>query len=204
MEGVKWGEQEMWGASARGHGSFTPPWPLSSLKMHDGERKRKGSRSGGLLRAGMALNSPPFSSGTFIISTSRPLVNHPVCLDLVGRWGGFLEEVNKRRNQTLERLLSAAQSTRGSLPDTKFSNNYSEKFQTQARSCWSVPNVTLTSSFKSGSINGRLRSSLCSMESAVGGGRVWICVHGLKRRPVCMLKKTFWKKEKGVRSPILW
>lgn len=138
MEGVKWGEQEMWGASACGHGSFTPPWPLSSLKMHDGERKRKGSRSGGLLRAGMAQNSPPFSSGTFIISTSRPLVNHPVCLDLVGRWvggGGLLEDVNKRRNQTWERLLSAAQSTGGSLPDSKFSNNYSEKFKTKAQSC---------------------------------------------------------------------
>lgn len=25
MDGVKWGEQEMWGASAHGHGSFTPP-----------------------------------------------------------------------------------------------------------------------------------------------------------------------------------
>lgn len=81
-EGDKWGEQEMWGASACGHGSFAPPWPLSSLKMHDGERKRKGSRGGGLLRAGMAQNSPPFSSGTFIISSHRLLVNHHVCLNL--------------------------------------------------------------------------------------------------------------------------
>lgn len=70
-------------------------WPLSSLKMHDGERKRKGSRSGGLLRAGMAQNCPPFSSGTFIISSSRLRVNHPVCLNL----GGFMEEINKRHNQ---------------------------------------------------------------------------------------------------------
>lgn len=99
MEGVKWGEQEMWGASACGHGSFTPPWPLGSLKMHDGERKRKGSRSGGLLRAGMAQNSPPFSSGTFIISTSRPLVNHPFAWTWWGV-GGVNNKVNKRRNQT--------------------------------------------------------------------------------------------------------
>lgn len=45
------------------------------------KEREKEVRAGGLLRAGMAQNSPPFSSGTFIISSSRLLVNHHVCLN---------------------------------------------------------------------------------------------------------------------------
>lgn len=102
MEGVKWEGRERCGEhlpAVMVHSLWL--WPLSSLKMQDGERKREDVGVvvvvGGSSRVGMAQNSPSFSSATFIKSSSRslhPLINHPRRLN-----AEVSEEVNKRRNQ---------------------------------------------------------------------------------------------------------
>ncbi len=101
MEGVKWeGHDER---ERERCGEHLPvvmvhslsPRPLSSLKMQDGERREK-EKGGGVVESWHGSKFPPFSSVTFIISSSRTLL--PLFIRLRRQNLEVSEEVNKRRD----------------------------------------------------------------------------------------------------------
>lgn len=88
-------------------------WPLGSLKMQDGERKRGRWRGGG--GGGAAgeswhgSKSPPPPPHFHLLHSSYPPVDRDVLL-LTHTWRpspGVSEEVNKRRQQNVGTMMSA-------------------------------------------------------------------------------------------------